>query len=80
MIDSRFAVWVLGLIALAALPTTLHSYLELRADDGLRTSAISTKLEGLESRPTDRPGDWILNRYDSGTGSNACIARPMGRT
>ena len=65
MIDSRFAVWVLGLIALAALPTTLHSYLELRADDGLRTSAISTKLEGLESRPTDRPGDWILNRYDS---------------
>ena len=65
MIDSRFALWVLGLIAIAGLPTTVHSYLELRADDGLQASMIGTELVGLSSRVTERPRDWIFSRYGS---------------
>ena len=56
MIDSKFALSALGLLAIAALPTTLHSYLEMRSDDGLRTAEIGSKLritlpEGIPGAP-----------------------------
>lgn len=65
MIDARFSWGVLSLIILAAIPTTMHSYLELRLDDGLRANAVSRQLLELDSETTDRPADWIRSRYGS---------------
>lgn len=65
MISPRFAVPVAVLVALALIPTVIHSYYGARLDDGLRTSDISASLDGAGSSPTERRAAWVQNRFDT---------------
>lgn len=65
MISPRFAVPVAVLLALALIPTVIHSYYGARLDDGLRTSDISASLDGAGSSPTERRAAWVQNRFDT---------------
>jgi hypothetical protein len=76
MISARYATLVAVLVALALVPTTIHSYVGARATDALTTHAIPAVLAGANSQPTNRrPGwvrdalqsdDWIERTYDAG--------------
>lgn len=67
MISLRYA-WIVAIIlALALIPTVIHSYLGLKASDGRQVKNIDTKLSGYTSRPTQRNANWgetIFNCFD----------------
>ncbi len=53
------------ILAIALVPTVIHSYLGAKTDDGRITSAIGATLAGLTSKPTERRGAWVKDIYDS---------------
>jgi len=59
VISHRFAPITVALLALALIPTVIHSYRGLTIDDGLRVSAIPEVLAGARSAPTDRRARWV---------------------
>jgi hypothetical protein len=59
VITSRFAPVTAALLALALVPTVIHSYRGLTIEDGLRTAAIPEVLDGAASRPTTRKAAWV---------------------
>jgi hypothetical protein len=73
MISSRYALPVALVLTLALIPTVIHSYLGLKADDGLSVKNISSVLDNFNSTPTNRlPGwgeetfgseDWVERTY-----------------
>jgi hypothetical protein len=73
-ISCRYGVAIAILLALALVPTVIHSYGDARFDDGRRAAAVARVLSGMNSTPTDRrPGwgqshldtdDWIERIYD----------------
>lgn len=65
MISPRYAAPVAALLALALVPTVIHSYRGVRLDDGLRASAIAETLDGMPSTPTGRRPGWVLNTFDT---------------
>ena len=65
MISTRYAVPTIVLIALALVPTTIHSYLGIRKTDALTTHAIAPVLVGASSQPTARRPDWVAETFDS---------------
>jgi hypothetical protein len=65
MISSRYANAVALLLALALVPTVIHSYLGLRLDDGLATEHISRQLHGYASVPANRNSRWGEDVFDS---------------
>jgi hypothetical protein len=65
MISRRFLVPVCALLALACVPTLIHSYIGATEDDGLRVQAIPATLGGIASTPTRRPSNWAQEIYDS---------------
>lgn len=65
MISPRYAAPVAALLALALVPTVIHSYRGARLDDGLRAAAIAETLDGMPSAPTGRRAGWVLDRFDS---------------
>jgi hypothetical protein len=65
MISQRFLVPVCILLALACVPTVIHSYVGASQDDGLRTAAIPAKLGSFGSNPTKRHTNWGREIYDS---------------
>ena len=77
MISARYVPAVGVILALALVPTLIHSYAGLVVDDGLSTKAIPETLAGLAGTPSDRRAnwgarlfestDWIERRYSAGT-------------
>lgn len=65
MISPRYSLWIAVLLAVALVPTLIHSYSNSAADDGRRTSMIPTVLEGLPSVASDRPEGWGQRRFES---------------
>lgn len=65
MISSRFSIPVYILLALALVPTVIHSYIAAVDHDGLDSAEISTHLAGFTSEPTKRPQNWGQSTYDS---------------
>lgn len=65
MISTRFAGPTIALMALALVPTTIHSYLAATETPptGIRTLAISP--DGQPGEPTGRPAEWAVKRFDS---------------
>jgi hypothetical protein len=63
MISPRFAAPVAVVLALALVPTVIHSYRGARLDDGWRAAAIAESLDGMRSRPTDRKAPWVLSNF-----------------
>lgn len=65
MISSRYAPAVCVLIALALIPTVIHSYSHTVAKDGLTTAAIPLSLNGATSTPTEHDPAWGQRRFDA---------------
>lgn len=65
MISSRYAAATAFVVALALVPTVIHSYLGLTVDDGVVVRAIPETVDGMSSRPTDRRAEWVASRFDT---------------
>jgi hypothetical protein len=65
MISSRHAPWVAVLLAVALVPTAIHSYWGATAADALKASAIPAMLDGMPSVPTERRAAWVKNTLGS---------------
>jgi hypothetical protein len=75
MIATRHLTALAALLAVAGIPTVLHSYLGPTLDDGRKTAAVSWSLNGLEGRSSGRADSWVLHTY----GSTDFIERQYGR-
>lgn len=65
MISTRYATPVIILLALALIPTILHSYINARTDDGKSAHNISTTLGNFTSTPSKRNTRWGMDLFDS---------------
>jgi hypothetical protein len=75
MIATRHLPALAALLAVAGIPTVLHSYLGPTLDDGRRTAAVSWRLNGVEGRTSGRSDSWVLDTY----GATDFIERHYGR-
>lgn len=65
MISARYVPAVCLLLALALVPTVIHSYAGMVVDDGRTTSTIPAVLAGFGSTPSDRHPTWGERRFES---------------
>ena len=65
MISSRYIPAMCAVVALALVPTIIHSYAGVVVDDGLSTSSIPTTLAGFTSVPSTRDAGWGNRRFES---------------
>jgi len=65
MIAHRYVPVICLLVALALVPTLIHSYSDNRQQDGRTAGAISTSLTNYSSTPTARNQTWGKRRFDS---------------
>ena len=65
MISSRFVPAVCGLVAVALIPTYIHSYAGSTVQDGRTTASIPTSLAQYEGTPSGRNNTWAKRRFDS---------------
>lgn len=65
MMSTRYVAPVCVLLALALVPTIIHSYAGDTEHDGLSAAAIPMILEGYAGRATDRNETWGARRFDS---------------
>jgi hypothetical protein len=63
MISPRYAAPVAAILALALVPTVIHSYRGARLDDGLRAASVADTLDGMTSSPTARKAGWVRNNF-----------------
>lgn len=75
MISSRYGFAVITLFGIALIPTLIHTYGEIRSDDGRSASKISSSLSGLQSEPTSRTAKWVKKTFQS----NNWIERHYGK-
>jgi len=61
----RFGLPVAMMLFLALLPTAIHSYVGLRVEDGLKTTAIPDTLAGFYGTKTSRNANWGERRFAS---------------
>ena len=65
MISSRYALPVILLLALALVPTIIHSYIGATVVDGLTTRAIEVQFDRWQSEPTSRKASWVEPTFDT---------------
>lgn len=65
MISSRYAAPVAVLLALALVPTVIHSYRGATVVDGLTTASVPEQLDGMSSAPTTRGKKWVKSHFES---------------
>lgn len=65
MISPRHAPAVCGLLALALIPTVIHSYSSAATTDGRATGAIPETLAGYHGTPSGRSATWGKRRFNS---------------
>jgi hypothetical protein len=65
MIASRYAAAVAALMAVALVPTMIHSYGGVVVDDGRRAAHVPETLGAFTSLPTDRNPNWGRHHFDS---------------
>jgi len=63
MISTRFALPVAAALAVALIPTVIHSYWGATLDDGLRTANIPAAIDAWESTPTARRASWVEKNF-----------------
>jgi hypothetical protein len=63
MISSRYVLPVALALALALVPTVIHSYLGLLAEDGRSSRYINETLLGYTSESTQRKGKWVEDMF-----------------
>lgn len=87
MLSTRFAVPVVALLALAAIPTVIHSYMPSSPSDGRTAAAVPMKLGtdlGVQTKRRANWGedrfsstDWIERQYGGPSGVTLFIGRSM---
>ena len=66
MFSHRYALPVVLLLAVALVPTVIHSYMQARNDDGRSAKDIPTTLAGIKSKPYTRHNDaWVMDMFAS---------------
>jgi hypothetical protein len=65
MISPRYLTAVCVLLALALVPTVIHSYLGVVEADGRSTAAIPASLAGYTAAPTNRDPRWGAQRFEA---------------
>lgn len=65
MISPRYATAISVLVALALVPTVIHSYANVLVADQLSTSAIPSMLTGYTSAPSGRDAGWGARRFEA---------------
>ena len=63
MISPQYAAPVAALLALALVPTVIHSYRGVRLDDGLRAASVPSTFQGMTSSSTARRPGWVENTF-----------------
>jgi hypothetical protein len=63
MISTRYAAATVLIIALALVPTVIHSYLDVTVDDGVSVQSIPETINGMASRPTERKAAWVRTNF-----------------
>jgi len=61
----RYARAFILLAGIAFVPTFIHSYLGITANDGRSTQNIGRSLGLFESEPTDKTNEWVETRFKS---------------
>ncbi|NOT26850.1 MAG: hypothetical protein HOP16_12195 [Acidobacteria bacterium] len=65
MISTRFLPAVCGLVAVALVPTLIHSYSDSAVRDGRSTASIPAVLAGYAGAPSGRNATWGQRRFES---------------
>ena len=65
MISKRFTLATALMLAIALVPTLIHTYFELEYDDGRTTNTIPMNLAGFNSAPSERNADWARDIFSS---------------
>ncbi len=65
MISDRFGNGVAALLALAMVPTIIHSYLEAKNEDGYHARSINFELADLKFLDTTRRDRWVMNMFSA---------------
>jgi hypothetical protein len=65
MVSSRYAPAVCALVAVALVPTLIHSYAGVRREDGRTTVRIPVVLAGFAGTPSSRDRGWGARRFES---------------
>jgi hypothetical protein len=63
MVSTRYLYAVMLLLALALIPTVIHSYVGLAASDGKTARGISSTLAGAEGMDTSRSPSWAREHF-----------------
>jgi hypothetical protein len=74
MIAARDLLPLASVLALACIPTVVHSYMGRTVDDRRSAAAVPTRLNGLEGRPSGRSAAWVLETF----GATDFIERQYG--
>ena len=74
MIASRHLPALAVLLALACVPTVLHSYVGMTVSDRRSVAALPLQLDGLSGREKGRSVEWVMEEY----GTNDFIEREFG--
>ena len=75
MISARHLPALAALLALACIPTVLHSYMGPRLADGHNVTALPLRLNGLQGSESERSPVWVRELY----GTSDFIERKYGR-
>lgn len=65
MMSPRYAPLMCVLVAIALVPTLIHSYSPVRAADGLTTGTIPATMAGYRGSPSGRSDTWGERRFAS---------------
>jgi hypothetical protein len=79
MISLRYAPALCGLLALALVPTIIHSYSSDSESDGRSTSSIPLTLAGYAAVPSARNATWGKRRFDSNDWTERIYATGSGQ-
>lgn len=63
MISTKYLSAIAGLVAIALVPTVIHSYVRLTASDGRVTSAVASNLNGVVGTDTKRSPTWVQENF-----------------
>jgi hypothetical protein len=74
MIAPRHLPALAALLALATVPTVVHTYVDRPLADGRTAADVPMRLNGLDGRGTERSQDWVRNAY----GTTDFIERAYG--
>jgi hypothetical protein len=80
MISVRYAIPVSLVLMFALVPTVIHSYLNLKTDDGLSAKKIKFELGNFNSKPTNRQPGWGEETFDSVDWIERAYTDELGKT